>query len=199
MRRPVAVLIAAFVANAVLCPAGAARADDIAGQIDGAQAAMGRGDMLRALEALQPAVAALTAKLLEQYAKTLPPVPAGWDAGPPDSQPLDAVSGGLTVTRGYQKGDTALNVSLIIDNPAVANAAQQFQSGGDPGWSHVKVGSEDALLRYDGANHEGEIMIVLQARALLQIEGTEIESAKALTDAAKGWNFAAIRKLLGPS
>jgi len=35
-------------------------------------------------------------------------------------------------------------------------------------------------------------------RALLQIEGTDINKDDVLLDAAKGWNVAALRKLLGP-
>ena len=185
-----------------LLAAAPARADDVSDRLDAARAAYGRGDALRALEGLQAAEGVLTSRLAEQYARTLPPPPAGWDASPPDTQPLDSIGGGLTIERGYQKGQAALNASLIVDNPAVANVLALFQPNAAAvaagGWKSVKIGGEDALLRYDAANKEGELVFVLQGRAALQIEGSEIASEQALLDLAQGWNVAQLRKLLGP-
>ncbi len=198
MRRAGVVAVALILAVGTRGPA---RADDIGGQLDAARAAFAKGDSLRTLESAQAAVGALTAKLAEQFTRVLPPPPAGWEAGAASSQPLDEVGGGLTISRGYQKGEAALSVALILDNPAVATAQAMFQPGGIPageaGWSHVRIGADDALLRFDPANRDGEILLVLQGRALLQIEGSEIDSQAILTDTAKGWGIGALKKLLG--
>jgi len=182
--------------------ATAALADDVADKLDAAHAAYGRGDNLRTLEALQSVEATLAAKLSDQFARALPPAPAGWEATPPDSQPLDAIGGGLTITRGYQKGEAALNAELVVDNPAVGNLLALFEpsgtAAGDAGWKNVKIGGESALLRFDPVNKDGEIVMTLQGRAALQIEGSEIASQQALTDLALGWNVTLLKKLLGP-
>jgi hypothetical protein len=180
-----------------------AQADDISDKLDAARTAYGKSDSLRTLEALQSLEGTLTTKLVEQFAKTMPQPPSGWEASPPESQPLDAVGGGLTVTRAYQKGDAALNATLIVDNPSVANTVALIQSPGAPpagevGWKGVKIGTDDAMVRFDPANREGEIMLAIQNRAALQIEGSEIASEQILTEAAQGWNLALLKKLLGP-
>jgi hypothetical protein len=192
---------AALVAAALI--AAPAAADDVSDKLDMARAAYGKGDALRALAALQSAEGALAAKLVELFSRVMPPALDGWEATAPETEPLDSVGGGLTVTRGYQKGDSVLNATLTIDNPSVANSVSLFQSGlatGDGGgaWRAVKVGSETAMLRFDRANGEGEIVMVVQTRAALQIEGSDIPSEQTLTDLAQGWNLAALKKLIGP-
>ncbi|OIQ95112.1 hypothetical protein GALL_229180 [mine drainage metagenome] len=186
---------------AVLLGAGAARADDVALQIGQAGAANVRGDALHTLTALQAAQTLVFGRLTEQFAKVMPPAPAGWDASPPESQSLDSIGGGMTVTRGYSKGDSTLNASLVVDNPAVmANSTLFRQTGAlNPGWSRLEIGGEDALMRYDAADRVGEIMILLSDRVLLQIEGSDIGRSDLLVQTARGWNIAAIRRVLGGS
>lgn len=180
-----------------------ALADEAGDKLEQARSAYGRGDGLHALEALQAAQNAITTKLVEQFSHVLPPAPAGWQASEAESQPLDTIGGGLTITRGYQKGESTLNATLLVDNPAVANILALFQpnssiAAGDGGWKSVSVGGEVALLRFDAANREGEIVIALQGRAALQLEGGEIADAQVLTATAAGWNLAQLKKLLGP-
>ncbi len=195
--------IAAIGALVALSTAQPVLADEAADKLDAARTAYGKGDSLRALESMQAAQTMVTAKLVEQFSRTMPPPPAGWQASEAESQPLDTIGGGLTVTRGYQKGESTLNATLLIDNPAVSNILALFQpnssiTGGEGGWKSVAVNGESALLRFNAANHEGEIVLALQNRAALQIEGGEIAEEKLLTDAASGWNMALIKKLLGP-
>jgi hypothetical protein len=195
--------IAALGAVVAVSVATPVLADEIGDKLEAARSAYGHGDALHALESLQAAQSTITAKLVEQFSHTMPPPPAGWQGSDAESQPLDTIGGGLTITRGYQKGESTLNASLLIDNPAVANIVALFQpnsnlAGGDGGWRSVTIGGEPALLRFNAANREGEIVLIVQGRAALQIEGGEIASEQWLTDAAQGWNLPQLKKLLGP-
>ncbi len=175
-------------------------ADDVAVQIEAARGAYAKGDSLHALSALQAAIAVLNTRLAEQFSKVLPPAPAGWDAGSVDVQSLDTIGGGISLSKGFSKGEATLNAALIVDNPAVGASAAMFQAGPQvarqPGWSRLQLGGEEALLRYDATARSGEILMLIGGRVLLQIEGTEITSNDILVDAAKGWNTAAVRKLI---
>jgi hypothetical protein len=180
-------------------PSGAF-ADDIALQIEAARGAYGKGDPLRALSALQAATSQLNQQLISQFGKILPPAPRGWEASSPEPQPLDGAGGGLSVTQAYSKGESTLNASLIVDNPAVGVSASLFLDGArqaeQPGWSRIKSGGDDVLMRFDPATRAGEVLMVIGDRALLQVEGNEIEKNDVLLEIAKGWNVGALRKLL---
>lgn len=182
--------------------AALASADDVAGQIEAARGAYGKGDQLHALAALQAATAQLNQQLAGLFGKLLPAAPRGWDGSLPEAPSLDAAGGGLEVTEAYSQGDSTLNVSLIIDNPAVASTLVLFQDAARntprPGWSRIKLGTEDVLVRFDPQTRAGELMMVIGGRALLQIEGNEIAKDEVLLDFARGWNVGAIRKLIGP-
>jgi hypothetical protein len=182
---------------------GLAWADDVSDQIDAGRTAYARGDVLHALSQLQAAAALINARLSDQFAKLMPPSPAGWEAGAPETQPLDSIGGGLTVTRSYQNGDATLNATLIVDNPAVAGSVALFQSADQvvtqPGWSRLKIGDEQALLRFDPSTRSGEVVMVIGERAVLQIEGNELAQDAPLVETARGWNVAGLRKLLGSS
>lgn len=188
--------LAATVLSMVVGGAFPAFAEDVSNSIDQAHAAYAKGDILRTFTALQAAEASVYGRLVEQLSKAMPPAPAGWDADAPESQPLDAIGGGLTVTRGYTKGDATLNASLVIDNPAVAAGGAVLKQPPKPGWSRIRIGNDDGLERFDASAGSGEVIVLVAERVLLQIEGNDLPRDDALLDAARGWNIAAIRKVL---
>ncbi|MCR6630738.1 MAG: hypothetical protein NVV74_12200 [Magnetospirillum sp.] len=184
----------------VLCPMAMA-ADIVPAQLDAARAAYQKNDLPRTAKALETALADIHDRLGKALAETMPPAASGWQAEPPEIQGLGQVGGGLAVTRAYGKGEASLNASLFLDSPAVDAAQALFgnpaATAAQPNMKRVKVGSEDALLRYDSSTKAGEITLVLGNRVLLSIEGDNIASADPLTEAAKGWNLARIKALSG--
>lgn len=183
----------------VCAPAWAA--DSVPAQIEAARAAYQKNDLPRTAKALEAALSDIHDRLGKALAETMPPASPGWQADPPEVQGLGQVGGGLAVARAYGKGEASLNASLYLDSPAVDAAAALFANptaaAAQPNMKHVKVGAEDALLRYDSSNKSGEIVMVLANRVLLSIEGDNLPNADALTDAAKGWNVAKIKALAG--
>lgn len=178
-------------------------ADIVPGQIEAARAAYQKNDLARTAKALEAALSDIHDRLGKALADTMPPVGAGWQADPPEIQGLGQVGGGLVVTRAYGKGEASLNASLFLDSPAVEAAAALFANpaatAAQPNMKRVKVGAEDALLRFDAATKAGEVTIILGNRILLSIEGDNMANGDILTEAAKGWNIAKIRTLSGLS
>lgn len=186
-------------AMALSLPAMAA--DQVPAQIEAARAAYQKNDLPRTAKALEAALSDIHDRLGKALADTMPPAPAGWQADPPEIQGLGQVGGGLAVTRAYGKGEASMNASLFLDSPAVEAAAALFANpaatAAQPNMKRVKVGGEDALLRYDADNKAGEITMVLGGRILLSIEGDNLSGGDILADSAKGWNVAKIRTLGG--
>jgi hypothetical protein len=171
-------------------------AESVSAHMDAARTAHAKGDLARAAMELEAALVELHGRLGRQLTEFLPPVPAGWQAEAAETQSLAGSGGGMAVTRAYGRDESTLNAALILDSPAVAAAAAQFEGAPQPNVAKVKVGAEDALLRWDAEGRNGEVLMVLGKRILLQIEGDNIASADLLNDAARGWNLAGIRKVL---
>lgn len=181
-------------------PNWAMAADNVPAQLDAARAAYQKNDLPRTARALEAALADIHDRLGRAFADTMP-VLAGWQADPPEFQGLGQVGGGLSVTRAYTKSEASLNASLFLDSPAVEAAAALLANpaatAAQPNMKRIKVGAEDALLRFDASTKSGEITLVLSNRVLLEIEGENLASAELLTEAAKGWNVGKIRGLAG--
>ncbi|CUW39003.1 conserved exported protein of unknown function [Magnetospirillum sp. XM-1] len=191
MRRAVIIL-----GLAVLWACPALAADTVPARLDAARAAHAKGDLARAALELEAAVAELQARLGKQLADFLPPPPAGWQAEAVETHSLAGTGGGLAVTRAYGRDDATLNISLIIDSPAVSAAVAQLAAFPQPNHRKVKVGTEEATMRWDSQGRNGEVLMVLGPRVLLQIEGDSLANSDILADVAKGWNLGGIRKTI---
>ncbi|RAU20953.1 hypothetical protein CU669_15895 [Paramagnetospirillum kuznetsovii] len=172
--------------------------ESVATRMEAAKAAHARGDIARAASELEAVIADLHGRLGKALAEFLPAPLASWQAEAPETQGLASAGGGFAVSRAYARDDASLNATLILDSPAVSSAALQFAANApaQPNMRRVKIGGEDALLRWDATNRAGEIMLILGNRVLLQIEGDSLGSSDLLVDAAKGWNISGIRKYL---
>jgi hypothetical protein len=183
-----------------ILPLGAAvAAETVPARMDAARAAFARGDMARTAAELEAAVAEIHGRLGKSLSEFMPPPLTNWRGEAAEVQGLASAGGGLAVSRAYGRDESSLNATLILDSPAVFAAAEQFAAAASnqPNVKRVKIGAEDALLRWDAANRAGEITMVLGNRVLLQIEGDSLGGSDLLVDSAKGWNTVGIRKLLG--
>lgn len=176
-------------------------ADNVPAQIEAAKVAYQRGDLARTARELDLALAEIQTRLGKALSEALPAPLGGWQVDAPEVQSLGAAGGGLSVTRAYAKNDSSLNASLIIDSPAVQAAAALLgnptATAAQPNMKRVKIGAEDALMRWDASTKTGEITMVLGARVLLEISGDNLTTGDVLVDAAKGWNVASIKKTVG--
>lgn len=176
-------------------------AEDVPARLEAARAAYQKGDLPRAARELDTVLRQLHERLGHSLAEALPQPLTGWQGDPPEIQGLGQVGGGLSVTRAYARNDATLNASLILDSPAVEAAAALLANpaatAAQPNMKRVKVGSDDALMRYDNSTKSGEITLVLGSRVLLEIQGDNLTSSDVLIEAAKGWNVARIRALSG--
>lgn len=182
-------------------PAAVMAADQVRARIDAAGAAYNKGDLSQAASDLGAALAAVQERLGHKLIEFLPLAPSGWGVEPPEVMGLGSVGGGLAVTRAYVGRDASLNVSIILDSPAVEAAAALIANpaatAAQPNVTRLKVGAEEALMRWDSTIRSGEITIVLGGRVLLEVAGDNLANSGLLVDTVKGWNLAGIRRLTG--
>lgn len=182
----------------LVCPlVSAAAADDVPARLDNARAAYQKGDLARAAREIEAALTQLHERLGKSFAEALPNLGGQWKAESVETESLGEIGGGLSVSRAFTRGDASLNASLLLDSPEVASV--QAMLTGNPAQVNVKkvkVGGEDALLRFDAATGTGEITMVVGGRVVLEVQGDNINNADPLLEAAGGWNLAKIKTLL---
>ncbi len=199
MRSTVAVLFAAVVAiqPAAAQPAGEPVADAIAA----ARQAYAEGALLNAAEALRTALDGIHQRLAEVFVPLMPPAPEGWQGYDAQADAMGIAGGGMAVMKGYDNGEATLNASLIVDSEAVGGIADMLANpaalGAQPGMSLVRLDAGPALMRWDGEDRSGEIMMVLGDSLLLQVVGSDLESSDVLVGMMRSWDVAAIRERAG--
>lgn len=196
MRRAASVILSLLILSV---PARAS--DPIAEGIQAAQQAYQKGELLKAGGALQKALDALHGRLADAFAPLMPAPPAGWQAYDAQADAMGIAGGGMTVMRGYEKGQASLNASIILDSEAVKAVSDILANpaalAAQPGMSKVNVAGGQALLRWDPQDKSGEVMLVVGDQLLLQVVGNAMENPDILADMMRSWNIAAIRKQAG--
>lgn len=199
MRLP-AVFFPLAVAALLVSPVARA-AEDLPQRLDQAKLAYGQGNLTLAADLLQQALAGLYDRLAKSLAPLMPKPPNGWEASQVDFDSLGVVGGGLTVSRGYAKGDSVMNATLILDNAAALAASDlgvdPRTMAGLPGVQVVKIGGQDAILRWEPEGKAGGVVMSLGDRVLLQVDGSDIAGPDLLVQLMKGWDFGGIRKQAG--
>ena len=180
---------------AALMATGTAWAADLSGRIDGAKALYQKGEIAKSTHELEAVLMELQDRLGRSLEALMPAPLPGWQSDEAEYEALLNSGGGLSVSRAYAKGDSSLNASIILDNPAV-DAAFDAQSA-PQSVKKIKVGNDDAVLRWDSASHSGDLTLVLGRRVLVQIEGEDLASSDPLTDLAKAIDLAALRRVTG--
>lgn len=181
--------------------AAPAAADPITDDITTAQQAYEKGELLKAGGALQDALDALHGRLAEAFVPLMPPAPPGWQAYDAQADAMGITGGGMTVMRGYEKGEASLNASIILDSEAVKGVADILGNPAalatQPGMSKVNTAGGQALMRWDPKDKTGEIMLVVGDQLLLQVVGNALDTPDILAEMMRTWNIAGIMKQAG--
>ncbi len=176
-------------------------AEPVSDDIEAALKAYSRGELLKAANGLHAALDVIHQRLAEALIPLMPPAPAGWEAYDAQADTMGIAGGGMTIMKGYEKNEAALNASIVIDPEAVTGVAELLSNpaaiDAQPGMSQVKVNGSLALMRWDAEDRSGEIMLVLGDSVLLQVIGNGIDKSDLLVEMMKSWNVAAVRKQIG--
>ena len=115
-------------------------------------------------------------KALESF---LPEPLTGWTAEDATSQVTGAAmfGGGVTVEREYRKGSSSITIQIITDSPIMQGVMMMFSNpmfAASEGGKLEKIGRQKAIVKFDPANKDGDIKIVVANRFLVSIEGDGI-------------------------
>jgi hypothetical protein len=182
--------LAAVVLCLVAGTALPARADEIGDQIRSALQLYENGDYAGAASELEYAAMQIRQMQAGRIADALPQPLSGWQAEDVETAALPGMArgGGSSAGREYTKGDTSVEIQIMVDAPMIQGLAMMMNNpmiAAGSGNKLIKVKGQKALLQYDAGDHSGELQILVGGNVLVTVNGSDVsqEDLQAYADA----------------
>ncbi|WP_159994397.1 hypothetical protein [Roseomonas sp. 18066] len=179
-----------------------ARADDAVEAIDRARQLYATGDLKGAATELTYALREVDSRRRAQFLAFFPAAPAGWTLEPAEADNAGAalasqmMGGGVMVERRYASatGEAGIKAQIMADSPMVQGLSVMVTNPMmmQPGDRRIRIGGENALLRFDAEQKSGEITLV-SGGSLIKLEGEGLANADQLTELLKRFDLGRIR------
>lgn len=138
-----------------------------------------------------------------QLQSLLPESLSGWERGKPSGEKMTQPVNYSEASVNFTKGDASLSVKItdtsfnqLILAPFSMMLATGYSKETSDGYEKsVKVGGEPGFAKWDDADKDGEITVVVNKRFLVQIEGRGLSDDKALTQIANAMNLKKLAEL----
>ncbi len=168
-------------------------ADDVTDSINEALKQYNNGEFADAVQGLDYASQLIRQKKGGQLEAFLPkPIP-GWKAESATSQAMGSAifGGGVTAERSYTKDASRANVKIITDSPMMQGIMMMFSNpmlATSDGGKLEKINGEKAIVKFNEADRDGTINLVIANRFLITVEGNDI-TREDLAAFAQGIDF----------
>lgn len=163
----------------VLCSQPLLAEDNVLSTIKEAIMQYQAGDYTGASSNLDYASQLVRQKKSEKMKGLLPAPPAGWQAGEASAQALGAaiLGGGVTVSRDYTKGSSAVSVEIVSDSPVLQSVLVMINNpmfAGAGGGKLETVKGQRSIIKYENGKKSGELYIVVASRFVITIKGRQV-------------------------
>lgn len=154
-------------------------ADDVTDSIDEAMKYYNEGEYADAVDSLNYAAHMIKEKKAEGLASFFPEPLEGWKAEESSSEttPAAMFGGGVTAERVYTKGNSEISIGVVTDSPMLQGMMMMFSNpmfASQDGGKLKKIKKQKAIVKYDKGRKNGEIMIIVANRIMVQIEGQRV-------------------------
>lgn len=188
--------------SAALSTAPTLLADEVTDQIDMGLQAYNGGEMRKAVQELQYAIAQIQEQLNAQYLKLMPEALAGWSAEEPQAQSagMAVMGGGTQVSRQYsQSGSSAsVKIQIMADSPFLQAMSMMLSNPmmlqSDPNSKLYRHGNYRGMIKHASNSERWEISLMVANRILVQVTGRGVESKAPLEAYLKTVDLAAVEQ-----
>lgn len=173
---------------------------DIKSLLKNAEESISSGDWATAKLDLQDVLKMVTDRQIEALLSTFPAAENGWKVTSEASGENSNAMTGIMLSQEYQKGSSNAKAEMSLDNPMLGMLAGMFSNPmllQQQGIDRVRMGRENAMLKWNADDRSGEITLLLGGRAMLKIEASGLSSKDELVALAKGWKIDDIKKISG--
>jgi len=168
---------AAAVASVILLMGQAVLADEVLDSINEATEAYNEKEYQEAIESLEYARQLIQQMSSDNMIGFLPEPLSGWKAKTASTQNMGIMGGSAGVEREYTKsGGGRVTISIMGDSPLFQGMMAVFNPAlaGAGGGKLQKIKRNKAIVKYDSDDQGGEIMINVDKRYLVMVEGDSV-------------------------
>jgi len=163
----------------VVCAQPLRAEDNVLSAIKEATRQYETGDYTGAASNLDYAAQLVRQQKSERMKALLPKPLSGWEGEEASAQALGAaiLGGGVTVSRDYKKGGSAVSVEIVSDSPVLQSVLMMVNNpmfAGAGGGKLETLKGQRAILKYDSAKKSGELYVVVASRFVVTIKGRQI-------------------------
>lgn len=162
----------------LLLSGGSVYADEVLESINEAADAYNEKEYQEAIESLEYARQLIQQMNSEGMAGFLPEALEGWEAKASTTQNMGIMGGSAGVEKEYTKsGGGRVTINIMGESPLFQGMMAMFNPAlaGADGGKLQKIKRNKAIVKYNEDNRNGEIMVNVDKRYLVMIEGNNLE------------------------
>ena len=186
-------------AMAALTVSTAAFADEITDYMNEALKFYKDGKLTEAVDSLNFAEQLIQQKKSAGLEAFLPAPLKGWTAEAASNQAAGnaMMGGGITAEKSYTKGDSSVKVQIVADSPLLQGVMMMMSNpmfAASDGGKVERIGGQKAVIKYNPADKNGDVKIVVANRFLVTIEGNGVADSD-LKEYAKAIDYTKLATL----
>jgi hypothetical protein len=184
--------------------AQSAGADEITDELDAARSAYDSGDLRKAMQDLQVAVASIQEKINADLLKLLPKPLAGWQADEPQAQSagIAAMIAGTNLSRRYYRDDgEEVDVSIMADSPLMPMMTLMLSNPmfmqSSPSTKIYTYAGQRGIIEHETDSDKWAISLLVAGKILVKVDGSGLKDKAPVDAYLEAINLGAVEKAFG--
>jgi hypothetical protein len=184
--------------------AAPASADEITDQVDAAVKEYEAGELRKAVQTLQFAVASIQEKINLELLKLLPEPLEDWQADEPQAQSagMAAMIAGTNLTRRYFRDDgSEVEVSIMADSPLMPMMTMMLSNPmmmqTNPGTRVYSHDGQRGMIQHEKDSDRWEISLLVANKILVKVDGSGLKDQESVEAYLKAIDLDAVQKAFG--
>lgn len=201
MTRPSLLIAAMTLALSLASPTSA---DEITDQLETAGSEYASGELRKAVQTLQFAVASIQEKINLDLLKLLPEPREGWQADEPQAQSagMAAMIAGTNLTRRYFRDDGAqVEIGIMADSPLMPMMTMMLSNPmmmqANPAARIYSHNGQRGMIQHEKGSDSWEISLLVANQILVKVEASGLTDQESVEAYLKAIDLDAVQKAFG--
>lgn len=192
------------IAVMILALAASAGADGITDQLDRVRTEYDAGELRKAVQTIQAAVAGIHEKINQELLQLLPEPQEGWEADEPQvrSAGMMTTITGTNLSRRYFRADGAeIKIGITADSPLMPMMSMTLSNPMliqmNPDTEFYTYAGQQGAIKHRKDSDKWEISLLVADKVLIKVDGSGLKHKESLETYLKALDFDTVRQAFG--